>query len=422
MLFRWLYTLILTFFAPFLLFSLYRTQQGKPSVGSRWKEHFGFTPELDSGKKPIWIHAVSVGETLAVAPLIKQLKLEHPDTEIVLTTTTPTGAAQAAKLSKLVSHRYMPLDFPFAIKGFIKAIKPSKLIIMETELWPNTLYTVNQNGISISVINARLSERSYLRYSKVQPIFNLLSKSIDQVLCQYQNDADRFVKLGVDSDKITVTGSIKFDISIEPSHIAQGDQLRKQLGSERPIWIAASTHFSEDEQIIEAHREILQSVPNALLILVPRHPERFNFVYELCREEGFVTQRRTNINEKKLHTTEIYLADTMGEMLTLLQAADICFMGGSLIGDKAGGHNVLEPAALAKPVLSGPSYYNFTDIVQKLLAHNAIIITNSSIEISKVILELLSNRRKLIHQGELSLRCVNENRGALVNTMRLITK
>jgi len=419
---RWLYTLLLTFFAPFLLFGLYKKKEGKPNVGPRWKEHFGFTPKLESDKRPIWVHAVSVGETLAVAPLIKQLKIEHPDTEIVLTTTTPTGAEQAAKLGKLVKHRYMPLDFPFAVKGFIKAIKPYKMVIMETELWPNTLYTVAKNDIPISVINARLSERSYQRYSKVQPIFNLLSKNIEQLLCQYKDDAERFVKLGVDSNKVTVTGSIKFDIRIDPTHIEHGNRLREQLGKDRPVWIAASTHIGEDEQVLAAHREILKNTPNALLILVPRHPERFNSVFELCQAEGLSVQRRTNSKEKKLQNTEVYLADTMGEMLALIQAADICFMGGSLIGNKVGGHNVLEPAALAKPVLSGPSYYNFTEIVHKLLANKAIIITNSSMAISKTILELLSDREKLSHQGKLSKQCVNDNKGALVSTLNLITK
>ncbi|MDC5804555.1 lipid IV(A) 3-deoxy-D-manno-octulosonic acid transferase [Vibrio europaeus] len=422
MLIRWLYTLLLTFFAPFLLFGLYKKKEGKPSIGSRWKEHFGFTPKLESDKRPIWLHAVSVGETIAVAPLIKQLKFDHPDTEIVLTTTTPTGAEQAAKLGKLVKHRYMPLDFPFAVKGFIKTIKPCKMVIMETELWPNTLYTVAKNDIPISVINARLSERSYRRYSKIQPIFNLLSKNIEQLLCQYKDDAERFVKLGVDSNKVTVTGSIKFDIRIEPIHIEHGNRLRDQLGKDRPVWIAASTHVGEDEQVLAAHREILKNTPNALLILVPRHPERFSSVFELCQKEDFAVQRRTDSNEKELQNAEVYLADTMGEMLALIQAADICFMGGSLIGNKVGGHNVLEPAALAKPVLSGPSYYNFTEIVHKLLAHKAIIITNSPMEISKVILELLGDRKKLSHQGELSEQCVNDNKGALVNTLNLITK
>lgn len=422
MLIRWLYTLLLTFFAPFLLFGLYKKKEGKPSIGSRWKEHFGFTPKLESDKQPIWVHAVSVGETIAVAPLLKQLKIDHPDTEIVLTTTTPTGAEQAAKLGELVTHRYMPLDFPFAVKGFIKAIKPCKMVIMETELWPNTLYTVAKNDIPISVINARLSERSYRRYSKIQPIFNLLSKNIEQLLCQYRDDAERFVKLGVDSNKVTVTGSIKFDIRIEPNHIEHGNRLRDQLGKDRPVWIAASTHLGEDEQVLTAHREILKNTPNALLILVPRHPERFSSVFELCQKEGFAIQRRTDSNEKELQNAEVYLADTMGEMLALIQAADICFMGGSLIGNKVGGHNVLEPAALAKPVLAGPSYYNFTEIVHKLLAHKAIIITNSPMEISRVILELLSDRKKLSHQGELSEQCVNDNKGALVNTLNLITK
>ncbi len=420
MLIRWLYTLLLTFFAPFLLFGLYKKKEGKPSIGSRWKEHFGFTPKLESDKQPIWVHAVSVGETIAVAPLIKQLKFEHPDTEIVLTTTTPTGAEQAAKLGKLVKHRYMPLDFPFAVKGFIKAIKPCKMVIMETELWPNTLYTVSKNDIPISVINARLSERSYRRYSKIQPIFNLLSKNIEQLLCQYKDDAERFVKLGVDSNKVTVTGSIKFDIRIEPNHIEHGNRLREQLGKDRPVWIAASTHIGEDEQVLAAHREILNSTPDALLILVPRHPERFRTVFELCQKEGFAVQRRTNSAEKELQNTEVYLADTMGEMLTLIQAADICFMGGSLIGDKVGGHNVLEPAALAKPVVSGPSYYNFLEIVNNLKSINALAIVPNSTSLAEAIKELFVESEQAYGMAERGYKFVQLNKGAIQRSIVLI--
>ncbi|GAB2638692.1 lipid IV(A) 3-deoxy-D-manno-octulosonic acid transferase [Vibrio panuliri] len=417
MLIRWLYTLLLTLASPFLLFSLYKKKAGKPCVGKRWKEHFGFTPKLQSKCQPIWIHAVSVGETIAVTPLIKQLKQRYPDTEIVITTTTATGAEQASKLGDLVTHRYMPLDFPFAVKGFLSAINPCQLIIMETELWPNTLHTVAQQGVPIKVINARLSERSCQRYAKVQSIFNQLSRHLDLVLCQFQEDAERFVRLGVDASKVLVTGSIKFDINVDPHAISMGNQLRESLGSKRPIWIASSTHTGEDEQVLQAHKALLEHSPDALLILVPRHPERFNSVFDLCNQFGFVTQRRSLPDFAHIGSAQVYLGDTMGEMLTLIQAADICFMGGSLIGDKVGGHNVLEPAALAKPILSGPSYYNFLEVVNKLKDLKAITITASHEELSQQLRSLLDHPQNMHQQGQTAYHYMSENKGAIKTTI-----
>ena len=417
MLIRWLYTLLLTIVSPFLMWSLYRKRDGKPSVGARWKEHFGFTPPLETNKSPIWIHAVSVGETLSVSPLIKKLKSQYPDQPIVITTTTPTGAEQAAKLQGIAEHRYMPFDFSFAVHAFIKRIKPSQMLIMETELWPNTLHTVARSGIPITVINARLSERSCQRYAKVQPIFNMLAKNLTRVLCQYPDDAQRFIRLGVAKEKIFVTGSIKFDIDIDQTTIQKGQQLRSNLGRNRPVWIAASTHQGEDEQVLAAHAEVLKEHPNALLILVPRHPERFNAVFELCKTQ-FISVRRTETEAELDPEVQVYLSDTMGEMLVLMGAADICFMGGSLLGDKVGGHNVLEPAALGKPILIGPSYYNFMDIVQFMLEKKTIIVTDSATNISLNIKDLFKNKkhRRIVITNQL----VNNNKGALKKTIALL--
>lgn len=365
MLIRIIYTALLALASPFLLLGLYKSKPNKPKFGGRWKEHFGITPQLKTHQRPIWIHAVSVGESIAATPLIKELKQQYPEQPIVVTTTTSTGAEQIAKLGDLVEHRYMPIDFGFAVKSFLKAIQPEKMLIIETELWPNTLNVVKQANVPITVVNARLSEKSCKNYAKVQWLFNQLHPCLTQVLCQTDSDAERFERLGVNKEKLSVTGSIKFDIQISDHVKQQGKALRAQLGKDRPVWIAASTHKGEDEQVLEAHKQILESHPNALLILVPRHPERFDDVFALCKKQGFETVRRTE-KQPAENTTQIYLGDTMGEMLVLIGAADICFMGGSLIGDKVGGHNVLEPAALGVPVITGPSYYNFTEIVNLL--------------------------------------------------------
>lgn len=394
MIIRCLYTLVLAIASPFLMYGLYKKKVGKPNVGKRWKEHFGLTPTLHNGNGPIWIHAVSVGETLAVTPLIKKLKQEYPHLSIVLTTTTSTGAEQAKKLTGIAEHRYMPFDFPFAIRGFLKSIKPSQLLIMETELWPNTLHVVAKAGIPITVINARLSERSCKRYANFQCIFNMLANNLTKVLCQYPDDAERFIRLGVPRKKISVTGSIKFDIEISSLIREQGQMLRHQLGKNRPIWIAASTHQGEDEQILAAHQAVVKEHPNAMLILVPRHPERFSDVFNLS-QKLFNTVRRTEQNDRPINSDiQVYLGDTMGEMLTLMVAADICFMGGSLLGDKVGGHNMLEPAVLGKPILSGPSYYNFADIASSLIEIKAMLTVDSSLDLAEKLIEEFKMKNK----------------------------
>ncbi len=416
MLIRLIYTLLLALASPILLFSLYKSKPNKPKFGPRWKEHFGITPKLNTDQRPIWIHAVSVGESIAAAPLIKALKKQNPEQAILVTTTTSTGAEQVAKLGDLVEHRYMPIDFSFAVKGFLKAVNPKQMLIIETELWPNTLNTVHKAGIPITVVNARLSEKSCRNYAKVQPLFNLLHPKLTQVLCQTESDAERFARLGVAKEKLTITGSIKFDIQISDEVRAKVKELRSVLGETRPVWIAASTHKGEDEQVLAAHKKVLETQPNALLILVPRHPERFDDVFALCQQQGFESVRRTTTPEVT-DTTQVYLGDTMGEMLILIGAADVCFMGGSLIGDKVGGHNVLEPAALGVPVITGPSYYNFMEIVEQMVKAEGIIVAPTE-QLSQSLMSLLDttdNKKKQLSIN--ATRIVNRNFGAIERTV-----
>ena len=419
MLIRFFYTLLLALASPFLLFGLYKSKPNKPKFGQRWKEHFGITPKLDTTEHPIWVHAVSVGESIAAIPLIKELKKQNPTQPILVTTTTSTGAEQIAKLGDLVEHRYMPIDFGFAVKGFLKAIRPKQMLIIETELWPNTLNTVHNAAIPIIVVNARLSEKSCKNYTKVQPLFDLLTPCLDKVLCQTESDAKRFERLGIEENKLFVTGSIKFDIQISDDVKKKSKILRQELGQNRPIWIAASTHKGEDEQVLAAHKRVLESHPDAILILVPRHPERFDDMYDLCQQQGFETVRRTT-RENVASSTQVYLGDTMGEMLLLLGAADICFMGGSLVGDKVGGHNVLEPAALGVPVITGPSYYNFQDLVAKMLHKKVIKLIESPNEMSLKVEAMFQDAlaKSVVQENLLSF--VNDNVGALNKTIRCI--
>ena len=414
---KFIYSLLLYIVSPFFLYSLYKKKTGKPAVGARWKEHFGITPKLPEPQKEVmWFHVVSVGEVIAATPLIKRLKEQFPDNIILITTTTSTGAAEVENLGELVEHRYMPLDFSFAVKRFIKTIQPSVLFIMETELWPNTLHLAKKHNIPVTIVNARLSERSFRRYQKFPFIFNLLLKNITTILCQTNEDATRFIELGFHQKNIEITGSIKFDISISTEVFKKGEELRSQLGINRPIWIAASTHKGEDEQILSAHKKLLDKEPNALLIIVPRHPERFLSVTNLSTKLGFSPVTRTSQAAVSLNNN-VYIADTMGEMLLLIAASDICFMGGSLIGEHVGGHNLLEPAALSKPCLIGSSFYNFKLITEQLVENNGCLVCASVDDISSQLIELFADPKQRNAMGGNAFEVVTKNRGAIDKTL-----
>ena len=419
MLTRIAYNLILILISPVFLFGLYKKKPNKPTFGKRWKEHFGITPRLESVDKPIWVHAVSVGECIAATPLIKALKERNPKQTILVTTTTSTGAEQISKLGELVVHRYMPIDFSFAVKRFLEKTQPKQMLIIETELWPNTLDEVYRAGIPIIIVNARLSEKSCKNYAKVQPLFNLMLPCITKVLCQTESDASRFERLGVERKKLAVTGSIKFDIQISNEVREKSKRLREELGQHRPVWIAASTHKGEDEQVLAAHQQMLKSHPNALLILVPRHPERFDSIYDLCQQLNLKTIRRTariDITD----STQVYLGDTMGEMILLLGAADVCFMGGSLVGDKVGGHNVLEPAALGIPIITGPSYFNFKEMTESLIALGALKQIQNEQELASCLIQIVQESAISEEMSRNAEAFVKQNLGAVGKTMNCI--
>lgn len=416
MLVRVFYTLLLALAAPLLLWGLYRTKPGKPHFGARWKEHFGFTPRLATTTAPIWIHAASVGEAIAIVPVIKALKQAYPEQAIVVTTTTSTGAEQVAKLGELVEHRYMPIDFAWCVRGFLKAIKPKLFLIVEKELWLNTLTCVHQQKIPTIIVNARLSERSAKRYQSFSFFTHQLLNKIDKILCLHDDDAQRFIAIGAQQHQIAVTGSIKYDITIANTVFEHAQNLRQQLGAQRPIFVAASTHQGEDEQVLDAYQAVLQQYPDAMVIIVPRHPQRFDSVAKLAIERGLMVHRRTDTTPIKANT-QLYLADTMGEMLVMLATADVTFMGGSLVGEKVGGHNLLEPAAVAKPAITGPSFYNFEDITQQLLAAGAIEICQNSHQLAQQLVTLFNDPERQQHMGAQGQRIVIENQGAVNKTI-----
>lgn len=338
---------------------------------------------------------------------------------ILVTTTTATGAAQVEKLTG-VTHRYMPVDFGWCVKRFLRIINPSIMLIMETELWPNTLYQVSKTRTPIVVMNARLSEKSKRNYQRVQPIFNLAAPFIDHIVCQFDNDKERFLELGIAPQKLSCVGSVKFDLHIDSAIKQQGAELAKQWHN-RPTWIAASTHQGEDELLLQAHRQLLQTHPDALLVLVPRHPERFSDVFLLAKDANLNTIRRSS-EEVISDRTQVYLGDTMGEMLLLFAATDIAFMAGSLLGKKVGGHNLLEPAALEKAILTGPSYFNFQVIGEQMLQQGACAVCNTPNEIAQQLIELMDNPQQQQMMGASALQIVQANQGALEKTLARISQ
>ena len=418
MFYRLLYSLLIYLALPVVLYITYRRRPGQPGYQSRWAELLGWVPRLRATQAPLWIHTVSVGESLAAMPLIRQLKAEHPELPLLVTTTTRTGAEQIAKLGDLVEHRYAPLDYPDALWRFLRRTRPRALVIMETELWPNWLAACARRQLPVVVMNARLSERSCQRYQKVRGVFAAMSRHLSLILCQHRDDAARFLRLGVPAERVQVTGSLKFDIQLDQNQIEAGQRLRSQIGP-RPVWIAASTHAGEDEQILAALRQVRQQLPQSLLILVPRHPQRFDSVAALCQAEGLTLARRSR-QETISSDTQVYLGDTMGEMPLLLQACDVAFVGGSLV--PIGGHNLLEPASLGKPTLTGPHYFNFADVTRQLCDSKACEVVADADALATSLITLLQDEEKRQQMGMQAFDVVAANQGAQAKTLAEISR
>ncbi|UUM30482.1 lipid IV(A) 3-deoxy-D-manno-octulosonic acid transferase [Vibrio japonicus] len=422
MLVRYCYTLLLALVSPVLLWGLYRSRPNKPSFGSRWREHFGITPELESHRSGvIWLHAVSVGEVLASRKLISQLQERYPEKAVLVTTTTSTGAQQVENMGNGIVHRYMPIDFSWCVRRFLRTVKPEIMLIIETEIWPNTIHTVSKQSIPIVLVNGRLSEKSLSNYQKLSLLIQPALSSISSLLSVHSDDAKRFIGLGVEAEKVTTTGSLKYDISVEQQTYDDASALRKQLGESRKVWIAASTHLGEDEFILAAYKLAKEKIPDLLLILVPRHPERFDSVAELIQSQGLSCVRRSQGRATELSkSTDVYLGDSMGEMMILLAASDLVFMGGSLLGKKVGGHNFIEPAVLSKPCLTGPSYYNFADLADQLIGVGMLTVVSDSEQLAEKVVKSLSSPETLSASGKAGYDIVLRNQGALKRTVNSI--
>jgi 3-deoxy-D-manno-octulosonic-acid transferase len=408
-----LYRLIL----PFVLLRLILRSLRQPDYRKRLAERFGYYPF--TLEKCLWIHAVSVGESLAALPLIQALKKRYPNDPILVTTTTPTGAARIrAALGDSVKHAYLPYDLPGAMRRFQNAMHPRLGIIMETEWWPNLLHISQERQIPICLLNARLSEQSARGYRYIAAFTQTMLSQMHSIAAQSQADAERLIALGAHPEKVTVTGNIKFDI-LPPADLAQQSQaLRSELGENRLIWIAASTHEGEEAIILKAHQLICQKAPDTLLILVPRHPNRFAAVAKLCAADFITIKRSQQTTVTK--ETQVYLADTMGELFLLYSVSDMAFVAGSFM--PIGGHNTLEPALLAKPIITGPHLHNFTEISALLISAKAQVIVKEAADLSIAILDLMAHPEKRSQMGESAKQVVRENQGALTKQLGIIEK
>ncbi|MBQ4813528.1 lipid IV(A) 3-deoxy-D-manno-octulosonic acid transferase [Pseudoalteromonas luteoviolacea] len=412
---RYLYSLLLLLLSPFIAFYLYQIR-GKRNIGyrSHFGERFGVV-QRNAAKNSIVIHCASVGEVLAASPLIKRVLHAHPNERILITCNTPTGRAEIQKqFGDAVDLCYLPIDFAFAAKKFIKTVKPKLLIVLETELWPNLFYYAKKNHCAITVVNARLSEKSYLGYKRFASLSRQMMQHIDVLASHNEEDGRRFIDLGLDASRMQSTGSIKFDIHIDDGDKLKLDALKAQIGN-RPVWIAGSTHPNEHEQVIAAHQSILNQHPNTLLIIAPRHPEQFEAVADLLAQSKIKYSRRSNTYDKGC---QVLLADTLGELKFIYGSATIAFIGGSLI--ERGGHNPLEAAASAVGVLSGPSTYNFSHIYPELVAMEGAIICHNKEQLGEQIISYLSDIQAAKVLGNNAHTCLAKNQGAINRTLNVI--
>lgn len=410
---RTLYTLLFHLGLPLLAVRLWLRARKAPAYGQRLGERFAYRlPPMQPGG--IWVHAVSVGESIAAAPMIRQLLLRHPELPITVTCMTPTGSERIQALfagEPRIQHCYLPYDLPWASGRFLDHVRPRLAVIIETELWPNHIHQCARRGIPVALANGRLSARSARGYARFSRLTAPMLAEMSLLAVQTQVEAERFLALGARPECVQVTGSIKFDLNVDPTVPVRAARLREQWqASERPVWIAASTHEGEDEVILAAHRQLLASHADALLILVPRHQERFASMHGLCKAQGFATVQRS-LDQPVTAATQVLLGDTMGELLFLYALADIAFVGGSLVAN--GGHNPLEPAALAKPVLSGPHMFNFLEIGAMLREAGALVEVDDAQGLATAVRQWIELPRDAVRSGEAGLAVMRANQGAL---------
>lgn len=414
---RLFYTTLFYLIQPLIWVRLWVRGRKAPAYRKRWGERYGF---IKKPLKPggIMMHSVSVGETLAAVPLVRALRHRYPDLPITVTTMTPTGSERVmSAFGGDVQHVYLPYDLPGALNRFLDKVDPKLVLIMETELWPNLIATLHKRHIPLVIANARLSARSAKGYARLGNFIRTLLQRITLIAAQNDEDGERFIELGARRNQLTVTGSLKFDISVTPQLASRAVTLRRQWAPHRPVWIATSTHDGEESIVIDAHRALLQQFPSLLLILVPRHPERFPDAINLVRQAGLSFITRSS-GEVPSGSTQVVVGDTMGELMLLYGIADLAFVGGSLV--ERGGHNPLEAAAHAIPVLMGPHTFNFKDICARLSQSDGLITVTDAPSLIKEVTSLLTDEDYRNFYGRHAVEVLYQNQGALQRLLQLL--
>ena len=413
MILRFAYNCLYTLILPLVFLRLWFRGFKLPAYRLRWAERLGCAP-LPRYEQVVWVHAVSVGELLSAIPLIQRIR-KQSQSSVFITTTTPTGservkAAFKDDLGKTVYHSYFPFDLLWIWRIFFQRVQPRVLYLIEGECWPNLLHCCQQKKIPIVLVNARLSPRSAKRYQRFNKVAQYLFAPVSHILAQSHLDQERFLQLGLRAQQVICCGNIKCDLNVPKYLGGEAHVLRERLGAKRWIFIAASTHEGEEQAVLAALKQVKSKIPQVLCLLVPRHPERFDKVAKLCQDDGFRVIRRSS-NQEVTPNADIFLGDSMGELLLFYAASDCAFVGGSFV--PVGGHNLLEPAALKLPIITGPLLDNFMVVRDQLLENNALQIVHNAHELAEQLLQFYQQAETAVAYGERGFSVVEQNRGAL---------
>jgi 3-deoxy-D-manno-octulosonic-acid transferase len=416
---RFTYSLLTYLALPVVLLRLLWRSRLAPLYRQRWNERLAWYPSSSNAdrRESMIFHAVSVGEVHAAQPLIDAVLRARPELRVIVTATTPTGSERVRKLfGNRVEHVYLPYDLPGAVQRFFTTFSPALLVLLETELWPNLIHYSHQRGCNIILANARLSARSQKRYQRFSSLACGMLQNIDLVLAQSAEDGARFVELGLDSTKLKINGTLKFDVPIDVSKVQKAKAFKAGLG-ERPVWIAASTREGEESKVLQAFALAIQEMPSLLLVLVPRHPERFAQAHELAQTRGYQALRYST-GTAVTSGIQVLIGDTMGDMQFYYSLADLAFVGGSLVD--TGCQNIIEPAALGLPILTGPSLYNFQAVSELLLAAGGMELVVDADALGLRVGQLLQAPQLLSIMGEKARNVVAANQGATTRLCKII--
>lgn len=416
---RFFYSLLLYLVLPFVPLKLLWRGIKQVEYRQHWLERFGFYT-LAVKKPVIWLHCVSVGETRAAAPLINALLNQYLNHQLLLTHTTPTGRATSEQLfgdhlyNDRVMRVYLPYDLPFAVKGFLTHFKPTLGMLMETELWFNLIAGAKARNIPLLLINARLSEKSARGYRKLSSLVHEGLQSLSAIAAQTEQDAERLIQLG--ANNVSVVGNLKFEVHPPEDAVTRGQQLRDLFGSNRSVFLAASTREGEESIILDAVTAL--KLPHLLTVIVPRHPQRFNEVESLLQQRQLSYQRRSTLAHTANAETRFILGDSMGELFSYYASADICLVGGSVL--PFGGQNLIEAMRMAKPVLIGEHTFNFTEVSERAIAQNAAWRVKDPQEMQQAIENLLENPQQQFEMGQAGLALCMASQGATQKTLAII--